>query len=120
MHHSRQPPDSNPHKIRAEQFQFIYQHTLAIPDRQKTLAAPLPAEIFAAGEISLEAIRSFDEENAINVIANTFGDHTSLKSPNFGTVTFNPIDKVMELFERLLASEREKVELMKEILEKIK
>jgi hypothetical protein len=27
---------------------------------------------------------------------------------------------VMELFERLLASEREKVELMKEILEKIK
>jgi hypothetical protein len=34
--------------------------------------------------------------------------------------TFNPLDKVMELFERLLVSEKEKVELMKEILKRMK
>jgi hypothetical protein len=35
-------------------------------------------------------------------------------------LNFNPTDKVLELFERLLDSEKEKVDLMKKMLEKIK
>jgi len=43
---------------------------------------------------------------------NTFNDNSTGAFNNFNC-TFNPIDKVVELYERLLASEREKIELLK-------
>lgn len=79
-------------------------------------------EVARALKIPVEAIKRFDEEAAISIVANTF---TDFKDNAIGIntnyhPTFNPIDKVMELFERLLASEKEKTDLMKEILEKMK
>ena len=74
-------------------------------------------------KVPVEAIKNFDEEAAISYI-NTFNDSSSnagtIGNNNDCTLNFNPIDKVMELFERLLASEKEKVDLMKEILGKMK
>lgn len=78
-------------------------------------------EVARALKIPVEAIKNFDEEAAISIVANTFTsqDTSTLNAIN-PYCTFNPVDKVMELFERLLASEKEKVDLMKEILEKMK
>ncbi|MCC8408624.1 helix-turn-helix domain-containing protein [Mucilaginibacter sp. UR6-1] len=68
-----------------------------------------------------EAIKNFNEESALNIISNTFTsqDSSTLNAINYQP-TFNPIDKVIELYEanknlyeQLLASEREKVELLK-------
>lgn len=77
------------------------------------------SEVAKALKIPVEAIKNFDEEQAVNIVSNTFNDQSNGYNyyPNF---TFNPIEKVMELFERLLASEREKTDLMKEILERMK
>ena len=77
-------------------------------------------EVARALKIPVEAIKNFDEEAAISIVANTFTsqDTSTLNAIN-PYCTFNPIDKVMELFERLLASEKEKVDLMKEILNKM-
>ena len=58
-----------------------------------------------------EAIKNFSDEAALNYF-NTFNDSSTGAFNNFNC-TFNPIDKVVELYERLLASEREKIELMK-------
>ncbi|GAC1314710.1 MAG: helix-turn-helix transcriptional regulator [Mucilaginibacter sp.] len=58
-----------------------------------------------------DAIRNFSDEAALNYF-NTFNDNSTGAFNNFNC-TFNPIDKVVELYERLLASEREKVELFK-------
>lgn len=67
--------------------------------------------------VSTEALKNFSEEAVVNYINNTF--HDSTHGP-FYHCTFNPIDKIVELYnekvellERLLASEREKVELLK-------
>jgi transcriptional regulator with XRE-family HTH domain len=68
-------------------------------------------------------IKSFDEDKAINIFSNTYNDNSSI----LGTYNFNPLDKLMialednkklyeekvALFERLLASEKEKNELLK-------
>ena len=70
-----------------------------------------------------DVIKSFNEEKAINIFSNTYNDNSSI----LGTYNFNPLDKLMEaldenkklyqekvtLLERLLQSEREKVELLK-------
>jgi len=77
-------------------------------------------DVASALKIPAEAIKNFDEEAAISIVANNFTsqDASTLNAIN-PYCTFNPIDKIVELFERLVASEKEKVDLMKEILEKI-
>lgn len=67
--------------------------------------------------VSTEGIKNFNEETVFNIIGNTYHDQSA--SLNF-QCTFNPLEKLMqaleankELYERLLASEREKVEILK-------
>src|ERR1700761_5744116 len=58
-----------------------------------------------------EAIKAFSEDAVFNIIANTFTDNSQNNNNYFCTI--NPLEKIIELYERLLASEREKVELLK-------
>lgn len=71
-----------------------------------------------------EAIKSFSEEHAINIISSTLHDNAGSIN-NQCSLNFNPIDKWVEaleenkkLYERLLESEREKVEILKKVLDK--
>ena len=68
--------------------------------------------------VSSEAIKGFTEEAVFNIISNTFhntsSDSSTLISSSLNyQPTFNTVEKIVELYERLLASEREKVELLK-------
>lgn len=63
--------------------------------------------------VSVEAIRNFSEEALFNNISNTFHDHSALIN-----YQFNPIEKVVELYERLLKSEQEKVAMLQAQLDK--
>ncbi|SDD63849.1 helix-turn-helix domain-containing protein [Niabella drilacis] len=96
------------------------QKKISILETKETIDVPLLQQISAALKIPVEAFQNFDEEQAVNIISNTFQEGSVANNSGSLNYTFNPLEKVMELFERLLASEREKVELMKEILEKMK
>ena len=61
--------------------------------------------------VTAAGIKSFNEEAIFNIISNTFTDNSS--NNNNYLCTINPLDKIIELYERLLASEREKNELLK-------
>ncbi len=65
--------------------------------------------------VSVEAIRNFSEEALFNNINNTFHDHSALVN-----YQFNPIEKVVELYERLLKSEQEKVAMLQALLDRQK
>jgi transcriptional regulator with XRE-family HTH domain len=58
-----------------------------------------------------EAIKNFSDEAVFNIISNHFSDNSS--NNNNYICTINPLEKIIELYERLLQSEREKVELLK-------
>ena len=64
--------------------------------------------------VSAEGIKNFNEETVFNIISNTFtsNDTSTINAINVQP-TFNTVDKIVELYERLLASEREKVEILK-------
>jgi len=71
--------------------------------------------------ITAEAIKNFSEEAVFNYF-NTFSDNSINQGPigSNNTCNFNPIDKLVELFEenkklyeRLLQAEKEKNELLK-------
>src|SRR6201999_442697 len=59
-----------------------------------------------------DAIKNFSDEAALNYF-NTFNDNSTGAFNNFNC-TFNPIDKVIELYEGLLVAEREKIDLLKQ------
>jgi len=68
--------------------------------------------------VSKEAIKNYSDEVVFNVISNTYhnssSDHSTLiaSSVNYQP-TFNTVEKIVELYERLLAIEREKIEILK-------
>lgn len=69
--------------------------------------------------ISVEAIKNFNEEATMTFITNTFNYHKTSEITNFGSMcTINPIEKIMEFYESLLKTEREKVALLEKRLKK--
>lgn len=93
------------------------QRKISLLEQKEVVEDEILKQVAAILKVPVEAIENFDEEQAINVISSTFNDYAAIVNNN---PVFNPIEKIMELFERLLASEREKVELMREILGKMK
>ena len=76
-------------------------------------------EVAKALGISVEAIKNFSEEAVFNYF-NTFNDTVSNSNFGQGTYnnecTFNPLDKVVELYERLVQAEKDKVEYLEKLL----
>jgi transcriptional regulator with XRE-family HTH domain len=67
--------------------------------------------------VSAEAIKNYSDETVLNIISNNF---TSNDSSTFNAINlqpnFNPLDKMVELYERLVQSEKEKVEYLEKLL----
>jgi len=64
-------------------------------------------------KVPVEAIKNFDEEKAIYNIQNNYDSSTS--NVNY---QFNAVDKIVELYEALVKSEKEKVEMLERLLNK--
>ena len=96
------------------------QQKISLLEQKEVIEPGLLEQVAKALKVPADAIKNFSEEAAINIISNTFNSHDSstLNAVNCYPI-FNPLDKVIELYERLLASEKEKTDLMKEILNKL-
>jgi transcriptional regulator with XRE-family HTH domain len=63
--------------------------------------------------VTVEGLKNFSEDAIINNINCTFADNA------INTLyQYNPIEKIVELYDRLLQSEREKVEILTALLKK--
>lgn len=74
-------------------------------------------DVAKALKVTPEAIKNFNEEAAINNIQNNFEGSTN--NNYHSQCTFNPLDKVIELYEALVKSEKEKVEILQKLLNKL-
>ena len=96
------------------------QRKISVLEQKEVIETELLEQITKVLKVPVDAIKNFDEEAAINYI-NTFNDNSVNHGANFNyKCSFNPIDKIVELYEALVKSEREKVELMQKILDKMK
>jgi transcriptional regulator with XRE-family HTH domain len=82
------------------------QQKLSLLEQKEVIEPELLEQIAKALKVPVDAIKNFNEAATVNYIANTFNGN----SGNY--MNFNPIDKVVELYERLLASEKEKNEFL--------
>lgn len=93
----------------------VAQTTLSSYEKRDKLEPEILEKIAKALDIPVEAITELDNGASINIISSTFHD-SSIASMMYCQPTFNPIDKVAELYERLLQAEKEKVEMLQEVL----
>jgi transcriptional regulator with XRE-family HTH domain len=101
------------------------QQKVSLLEQKESIDPALLQQISSALKIPAEAIQNFDEEQAVNVISNTFNDQSNGYN-YYPTFNVNPVEKWMEameenrkLYERLLKSEQEKVSLLEKILGKM-
>jgi transcriptional regulator with XRE-family HTH domain len=99
------------------------QKKISLLEQKEVIEPELLEQIAKVLKVPSEAIKNFDEETAIYNIQNNYeGSNAGVAHVSVTNYqcTFNPIDKIVELYEALVKSEREKLDLMKKILDKMK
>ncbi len=99
------------------------QKKISILEQKEVIDDPLLEQVAKLLKVPAEAIKNFDEEAAIVNIQNNYEGSTLNHSANYQynyQPTFNPIDKIVELYEALVKSEKEKVELLQKLLDQKK
>jgi transcriptional regulator with XRE-family HTH domain len=100
----------------------VSQQTISRIEASESVDAELLDKVAGILGVTVEAIKNFSEEAVFNIISNSFSSHdtSTLNAINIQP-TFNPLDKLVELFEenknlyeRLLKSEQEKNELLQQ------
>ncbi len=93
----------------------LTQQAVSLMEQKEVLDAPMLQKVAKVLGITEDAIKQFNDEAMINNINNTFHEGSSLIN-----YQFNPIEKIVELYERMLQSEKEKVEMLEQLLKEKK
>jgi transcriptional regulator with XRE-family HTH domain len=95
------------------------QQAISAMENSETIDEEKLIEVAKVLGVSVEAIKNFSEEAVLNIINNTFTntshDNSTINSINIQP-NFNPLDKIVELYERLVQSEKDKVEYLEKII----
>lgn len=93
------------------------QKKVSLLEQKEKIDTPLLRQIADALKIPAEAIQNFDEELAVNIISNNFtaNDNGTGFAYNYHP-TFNPIDKMVELYERMLQQQKELIEKLEKLI----
>ncbi|QLC66397.1 helix-turn-helix transcriptional regulator [Flavobacterium sp. LPB0248] len=96
----------------------ISQQSVSIIENSETIDDEKLEEVAKALGVSAEAIKNFTEENMINYFNNFYDNSCNGSNGMFHAnyCTFNPLDKVVELYERLVLAEKEKNEYLEKLM----
>ncbi|THV56803.1 helix-turn-helix domain-containing protein [Chryseobacterium candidae] len=100
------------------------QKKISLLEQKETIENQLLEKISEVLKIPVEAFQNFDEEQAVNVIANTFGENGIGYQRNDNPI-FNPIETILKLheekialYERMLKEKDEMMSRLEKLLEK--
>jgi transcriptional regulator with XRE-family HTH domain len=94
----------------------VSQQTVSNLENSETIDEALLEKVAKALEVSVEGIKNFSEENVLNIISNVFtsNDTSTINAINIQP-TFNTVDKIVELYERLVQAEKDKVAYLEQL-----
>ena len=99
----------------------VSQSSISDYESKETLDDKVLEKIAGFLKVPVEAIKNFDEEQAINVISNTINnnDNATMTNPAIFNYqpSFNPVDKLVELYERMLQQQKEMIEKLERLIE---
>lgn len=91
----------------------LTQQAVSLLEQKETLDAPTLDKVAKALGVTADAIKNFNEDATMSNISCNFND-------NAIAFQFNPIDKIVELYERLLKAEKEKNDLLDKLMKQKK
>ncbi|SHG09964.1 helix-turn-helix domain-containing protein [Flavobacterium johnsoniae] len=89
------------------------QQSVSTMENSETIDEEKLKEVAKVLGMTVEAIKNFSEEAVINYFNNIY-DQGVFNTGNY--CNFNPLDKVIELYERLVQAEKEKNEYLEKLL----
>jgi len=98
------------------------QKKISLLEQKDVIEDPLLQKISEVLKIPVEAFQNFDEEQAVNIIANTFHDSAVANTfkdesqANFNC-SFNPLDKMVELYERMLQQQKQMIDKLEKLIQ---
>lgn len=100
------------------------QQKISILEQRETIEKDILEKIAGLLNVPVEAIENMEEEQAINIIANTFDNGAILNGINYNP-SFHPIDKVLQLheekialYERMLKEKDEMMAKLEQLIQK--
>lgn len=93
----------------------VSQATLSGYEKKDELEPEVLEKITKALDIPIEAITELNEGALINIYSGTWQDNATVAG-SIQNQIFNSIDKIVELYERLLKAEQEKVTMLHDII----
>ena len=100
------------------------QQRISLLEQREKIDSDILEQVSAILKIPAEAIRNFDEENAVNIIANTFnsGSFVANSVENYHNNPLAEIRKLheekMELYERMLKEKDDMIERLERLIGK--
>ncbi|RKE71978.1 helix-turn-helix domain-containing protein [Chryseobacterium sp. AG363] len=102
------------------------QKKISLLEQKETIENQLLEKISEVLKIPVEAFQNFDEEQAVNIISNTFNiDKDAYIGNSKPTFNINPIDKIVQLheekialYERMLKEKDEMMSRLEKLLDK--
>ncbi|TBX68725.1 XRE family transcriptional regulator [Flavobacterium silvisoli] len=91
----------------------VSQQTISTIENSESVDEDKLQQIATALGVSAETLKNFSEDAIFNYF-NSFHDSSVNHGP-YNNCTFNPLDKVIELYERLLEAEKEKNALLEQL-----
>ncbi|MGG1922869.1 helix-turn-helix transcriptional regulator [Chryseobacterium cucumeris] len=94
------------------------QKKISLLEQKETVESDILAQVAQILKVPAEAIENFDEEQAINIISNT-ASFDNCQQPAFfnNQPTFNPLDKMVELYERMLKQQQEMIDKLEKLIQ---
>lgn len=102
------------------------QQSVSLLEQKENIDAATIERICVILGLPEETITQMSDDGVMNFFSSTFNNHdnTTIGASIANQYTFNPVDKLLEsidenkkLYERLLASEREKVDMLMKLVE---
>ncbi|MDR2228738.1 MAG: helix-turn-helix domain-containing protein [Flavobacteriaceae bacterium] len=101
------------------------QKKVSLLEQKEMIEDSLLQQIAEVLKIPVEAIQNFDEEQAVNIISNTFDNGAFLNMGHTPTFNINPIEEIkklheekMELYERMLKEKDEMMARLEKLIDK--
>lgn len=91
------------------------QKKISLLEQKETIEQPLLEQISNALKIPVEAFQNFDEEQAVNIISNTFNDQSNGYN-YYPTFNVNPIEKWIEALDEIKRLHDDKIALYERML----
>ncbi|MCF2497937.1 XRE family transcriptional regulator [Dyadobacter chenhuakuii] len=95
------------------------QQKVSLLEQREKIDSDILEQVAAILKIPAEAIRNFNEDQAINIITTTFNDQAVGSSVNYGTIQKDPIDKLMQLHEEKIALYERMLKEKDEMMERL-